>query len=219
MDETGRGTEFKPIPKPVLERMPQYLSYLKNRFPEPGARISAAAIARDMGLHPVQVRKDLACITGGKPRTGFSVSDLIEGIERFFGYGNVKGAVLVGAGHLGQALLTYRGFADYGLDIKAAFDTDPALIGTQIHGKPVSAMDRLADMGVALGARIGIVTVPAQAAQQVCDAMAAAGISAIWNFAPAYVEVPPPIILQNENIATSLALLSSKLSMLDERGR
>lgn len=80
-------------------------------------------------------------------------------------------------------------------------------------------MDRLSEMVAALDARIGIVTVPAQAAQQVCDAMAAAGISAIWNFAPAYVEVPRPIILQNENIATSLALLSSKLSMMDERGR
>ncbi len=217
MDEHREPSALKPIPKPVLERMPQYLSYLKNRYAEPGARISAAAIARDLGLHPVQVRKDLAYISGGKPRTGFGVSDLIEGIERFFGYGNVKGAVLVGAGHLGQALLTYRGFSDYGLDIKAAFDNDPALIGTQIHGKPIYAMDCFAEMAARLEARIGIVTVPAHAAQKVCDVMAEAGISAIWNFAPAYVEVPKSIILQNENIATSLALLSSKLSMLDEQ--
>lgn len=217
MSENRQSSAIKPIPKPVLERMPQYLSYLKNRYAEPGARISAAAIARDLGLHPVQVRKDLAYISGGKPRTGFSVSDLVEGIERFFGYGDVKGAVLVGAGHLGQALLTYRGFSDYGLDIKAAFDSDPALIGTWIHGKPVYAMDCFAEMAAKLHARIGIVTVPAHAARKVCDIMAEAGISAIWNFAPAYVEVPKPIILQNENIATSLALLSSKLSMLDEQ--
>lgn len=217
MSERENGSAIKPIPKPVLERMPQYLNYLKNRYAEPGARISAAAIARDLGLHPVQVRKDLAYISGGKPRTGFSVSALVEGIERFFGYGNVKGAVLVGAGHLGQALLTYRGFSDYGLDIKAAFDTDPKLIGTRIHGKPVYSMDCFARMVAELNARIGIVTVPAHAAQQVCNVMADAGISAIWNFAPTYVEVPRPIILQNENIATSLALLSSKLSMLDER--
>lgn len=217
MSEREQMSAIKPIPKPVLERMPQYLNYLKNRFSEPGVRISATAIARDLGLHPVQVRKDLAYISGGKPRTGFSVSDLIEGIERFFGYGNVKGAVLVGAGHLGQALLTYRGFSDYGLDIKAAFDTDPALIGTLVHGKPVYAMDCFAKMVSELSARIGIVTVPASSAQRVCDIMAEAGISAIWNFAPAYVEVPKPIILQNENIATSLALLSSKLSMVDEQ--
>lgn len=207
---------IKPVPKPVLERLPLYLNYLKNRFPEPGARISAAAIARDLGLHPVQVRKDLAYMSGGKPRTGFSVSDLIAGIESYFGYGNVKGAVLVGAGHLGQALLAYDGFSDYGLDIKAAFDRNPALAGTQIHGKPVYPMDCFVEKVRELNARIGIVTVPGFAAQAVCDQMAAAGISAIWNFAPAYVEVPRHIILQNENMATSLALLSSKLSMLDE---
>lgn len=210
------GASIKPVPKPVLERMPQYLNYLKNRFSEPGARISATAIAKDLGLHPVQVRKDLAYISGGKPRTGFSVSDLIEGIERYFGYGNVKSAVIVGAGHLGQALLAYDGFSEYGLDIKAAFDVNPAKAGTQIHGKPVYSMDCFADKIRELNARIGIITVPSHAAQAVCDSMVQAGISAIWNFAHAYVEVPPHIILQNENMATSLALLSNKLSMLDE---
>lgn len=218
-DMANNEHAIKPVPKPVLERMPQYLNYLKNRFSEPGARISAAAIARDLGLHPVQVRKDLAYISDGKPRTGFSVSDLIRGIEDYFGYGDVKVAVIVGAGHLGQALLAYGGFSDYGLDVRAAFDNSPALAGTQIHGKPVYPMDCFADKIRELNARIGIVTVPGHAAQSVCDLMADAGISAIWNFAPAYVEVPGHIILQNENMATSLALLSSKLSMLDENRR
>lgn len=207
---------IKPVPKPVLERMPLYLNYLKNRFAEPGARISAAAIARDLGLHPVQVRKDLAYISGGKPRTGFSVSDLIEGIEHYFGYGDVKVAVIVGAGHLGQALLAYEGFSDYGLEVRAAFDTNLELEGTQIHGKPVYSMDGFAGKVRELNARIGIITVPGSAAQRVCDMMAQAGIAAIWNFAPVYVEAPEGVILQNENMATSLALLSSKLSMLDE---
>lgn len=208
---------IKPMPKPVLERMPQYLNYLKNRFSEPGARISATAIAKDLGLHPVQVRKDLAYISGGKPRTGFSVSELIEGIERYFGYGDMKAAVIVGAGHLGQALLAYEGFSDYGLDIKAAFDSNPAKVGTQIHGRQVYPMENFAEKIRQWNARIGIVTVPGAAAQAVCDLMAEAGIAAIWNFAPAYVEVPRHIILQNENMASSLALLSSKLSMLDEQ--
>lgn len=217
MPNSGHG--FKPVPKPVLERMPQYLNYLKNHFSEPGARISATAIARDLGLHPVQVRKDLAYISDGKPRTGFSVSDLIRGIEEYFGYGDVKVAVIVGAGHLGQALLAYGGFSDYGLDVRAAFDADPALAGTQIHGKPVYSMDCFAEKIRELHARIGIVTVPGHAAQAVCDRMSEAGIAAIWNFAPAYVEVPEHIILQNENMATSLALLSSKLSMMEEKRR
>lgn len=217
MPNGGHG--LKPVPKPVLERMPQYLNYLKNHFSEPGARISAAAIARDLGLHPVQVRKDLAYISDGKPRTGFSVSDLIRGIEEYFGYGDVKVAVIVGAGHLGQALLAYGGFSDYGLDVRAAFDADPALAGTQIHGKPVYSMDEFAEKIRELHARIGIVTVPGHAAQAVCDRMSEAGIAAIWNFAPAYVEVPEHIILQNENMATSLALLSSKLSMREENRR
>lgn len=217
MPNTEHG--IKPVPKPVLERMPQYLNYLKNRFSEPGARISATAIAKDLGLHPVQVRKDLAYISDGKPRTGFSVSDLIKGIEEYFGYGDVKVAVIVGAGHLGQALLAYGGFSDYGLDVVAAFDADPALAGTQIHGKPVYSMSSFAEKIRELHARIGIVTVPGHAAQAVCDLMAEAGIAAIWNFAPAYVEVPKHIILQNENMASSLALLSSKLSMLEAHNR
>lgn len=208
---------IKPVPKPVLERMPQYLSYLKNRFTEPGARISATAIAKDLGLHPVQVRKDLAYVSDGKPRTGFLVSDLVAGIENYLGYGNVKEAVLVGAGHLGQALLAYEGFGNYGLNIRAAFDADPTLDGTTIHGKPVYSMADFEAKVRELKARIGIITVPSRAAQAVCDRMVAAGISAIWNFAPVYVEVPREIILQNENMATSLALLSGKLSMLDAK--
>lgn len=215
MANPGQG--IKPVPKPVLERMPLYLNYLKNRFSEPGARISSTAIAKDLGLHPVQVRKDLAYISDGRPRTGFSVSDLIRGIEHYFGYGDVKIAVIVGAGHLGQALLAYGGFGDYGLEVRAAFDSNPELGGTQIHGKPVFSMDQFAEKVRELNARIGIITVPGPAAQSVCDAMVRAGIAAIWNFAPVYVETPPEVILQNENMATSLALLSSKLSMLDER--
>jgi len=204
------------VPQPVLKRLPRYLNYLKEKKTEGWERISSTIISQDLTLNPVQVRKDLAYVSDcGKPRTGFSVDELVHDIERFLGYGNTKDAVLVGAGHLGQALLAYEGFTSYGLNILAAFDRNPQLVGTEIHGKPVFPMERLPEIIGRLCAHIGIITVPVSGAQEVCDLLAAGGIQAIWNFAPTHLEVPEGIIVQNEDIAASLALLSSRLAERD----
>ena len=110
------------------------------------AFVPAISIADSLGIYEVQVRKDLAAVSSspGKPRVGFSVDGLIADIEHFLGYDNANLAALVGAGNLGKALLSYGGFAEYGLDIAAAFDTDPALAGQCIHGCTVYPMERLA---------------------------------------------------------------------------
>lgn len=206
-----------PVPQPVLKRLPRYLNYLKEKKTEELKRISSTVISADLGLNPVQVRKDLAYVSNsGKPRTGFAVNELIRDIERFLGYGNTKDAVLVGAGHLGQALLAYGGFAGYGLNILAAFDVREEVVGTEIHGKPVYPMSRLPELTGRLGAHIGIITVPGEGAQNVCDMLVRSGIKAIWNFAPTHLEIPDYIILQNEDIAASLALLSNRLAELDD---
>lgn len=206
-----------PVPQPVLKRLPRYLNYLKGKKAEDFKRISSTIISADLGLNPVQVRKDLAYVSdSGKPRTGFGVHELIRDIERFLGYGNTKDAVLIGVGHLGQALLAYSGFEGYGLNILAAFDVRESVIDTEIHGKPVYPMGRLPELAGRLGAHIGIITVPSDSAQSVCDTLVRSGIKAIWNFAPTNLEVPEYIILQNEDIAASLALLSNRLAALDE---
>lgn len=205
------------VPQPVLKRLPRYLHYLRGKKQEGMERISSTVISADLGLNPVQVRKDLAYASdSGKPRTGFSVAELVRDLEAFLGYGGTKDAVLVGAGHMGTTLLAYKGFAGYGLNILAAFDNREEVIGTEICGKPVFPVSRIPEMTGRLCARIGIITVPPEAAQAVCDQLVAGGVQAIWNFAPVHLDVPENVIVQNEDIAASLALLSNRLAERNE---
>ncbi len=203
------------IPLQTLKRLPLYVKYLKA-LPQDGAlNISAAAIAEALSLNGVQVRKDLACVSGGgRPKIGYITQDLIFDIEQFLGYNDMQSAVLVGAGNLGRALLSYRGFSQYGLDIVAAFDADPGVAGTVVHGKKVFPLEKLKDLCKRMNIRIGIITVPEEAAQGVCDALAEIGIRAVWNFAPAKLKAPDNVFILNENMASSLAVLMKHLSAL-----
>lgn len=206
--------QYTSISKQALRRLPYYLNYLK-RLRESGVdKVSSTMIAKEMSLNDVQVRKDLAAVSkiGGKPRKGFDIEELIMCIESYLGYNNINDAILVGAGHLGRALLSYTGFEDYGLRIVAAFDIDENVVNTNIGGKIVFPMDKLIDICNRLNIHIGIITVPASAAQSVCDLMVESGIIAIWNFAPVHLSVNENVIVHNENIAESLALLSSQLA-------
>ncbi len=203
--------EHKEISKSVLKRLPLYLTYLKSLPQETSAFISATALANALGLGEVLVRKDLASVSdGGKPKVGYAKSKLIEDIEQFLGYDNTTDAVLVGAGKLGQALCDHSGFATYGLRILAAFDSAPTASKTDT-GKPIYTLDRLGAFCNANKVRMGILTVPASQAQEVCNLLIASGIQAIWNFAPVHLDVPEPILVQNEDMAASLAVLSMHL--------
>lgn len=200
------------IPKQTLKRLPLYLAFLKRLPPSAGENISATAIAAGIGLNQVQVRKDLALVShGGRPKTGYPVNALMADIERALGYDDMDSAVLVGAGHLGAALLSYKGFARYGLDIVAAFDTDESVVGTTVGGKKILHADKLGELCRRRSVRMGIITVPEEQAQAVCDALVASGVLAIWNFAPVHLNVSSGIIVQNENMAASLAVLSNHL--------
>lgn len=190
--------------------MPNYLTYLKEKQGEGILNISAPAIARDLGLNEVQVRKDLALVSdGGRPKTGYLLNGLIEDIEAFLGYDNVKDTVLAGVGNLGSALLSYKGFSDYGMKLVAGFDSNPEIIGKTVHGKPIYDVTELAKTVRELNVRLGIITVPASYAQAVCDEMVKGGILAVWNFAQVQLVTPPGVIVQNENMAASLAVLSA----------
>ena len=203
--------EKKEISKAVLKRLPGYLSYLKS-LPENGtSHISATALANALGMGEVQVRKDLAMVSdGGRPKIGYLREALIEDIEQFLGYDNVTDAVLIGAGKLGQALMAYQGFDEYGLNIMAAFDRNPKMDRTD-EGKPVYSIEKLTQFCRTHKVLMGIITVPAEGAQEVADLLIACGIKAIWNFAPTHLDVPANILVQNENMATSLAVLSVHL--------
>ena len=203
--------ERKEISKAVLKRLPGYLAYLKT-LPDSGSPyISATALANALGMGEVQVRKDLAMVSdGGRPKIGYQRLALIDDIEQFLGYDNTTDAVLIGAGKLGQALCGYTGFDAYGLNILAAFDVQPQSDATD-EGKPIYPMEQLESFCKANKVLMAIITVPADKAQEVCNQLIACGIKAVWNFAPTHLEVPSNILVQNENMATSLAVLSMHL--------
>jgi len=203
--------QTKEISKAVLRRLPGYLAYLKNIPDTASPYISATAVAAALSMGEVQVRKDLAAVSdGGRPKLGYLRKDLIEDISRFLGYDNTTDAILVGAGKLGRALLGYSGFEEYGLNILAAFDEAPVAAASE-EGRPIYHVDQLDSFCRSNKVLMGIITVPAKYAQQVCDKMISCGIKAIWNFAPVHLDVPQGILVQNQNMATSLAVLSVHL--------
>lgn len=199
----------------LLHRLPRYNNYLRKLRDRGETYISSAKIADDMSLNPVLVRKDLAQIstTPGKPRLGFEINALVKDFEDFLGYNSEDKAVLVGAGNLGKALMSYNGFSAYGLDIVAAFDNNSSMQRYSINGKPVLPMEQLKEVVASHGVKLGIITVPAAEAQTVCDQMVASGIKGILNFAPVHLDVNDDVEIQEDNIAVSLALLSKKIKL------
>ena len=201
----------KRVSKAVLKRLPSYLAYLKGITDPDTPYISATTLANALGMGDVQVRKDLATVSdGGRPKVGYLRESLIEDIEQFLGYDNTTDAVLIGAGKLGQALMDHKGFDEYGLNILAGFDVNPVADAT-IDGKPIYPMEKLESFCRSNKILMGIICVPASHAQEVCDKLISSGIKAIWTFATVHLEVPPHILVQYENMATSLAVLSMHL--------
>ncbi len=197
----------------ALQRMPYYLQYLKQLQGDGVKLIAAPAIAEALGLNEIQVRKDFAAVSTakGKPKTGFIVQNLIDNMEEFLGYHNVDDAVLVGVGSLGRALLSYQGFDQCGMHIVAAFDSNGSLIGGEVNRKKILPVTKLSEMCRRMNIHIGIIAVPENQAQMVCDQLVAGGVLAIWNFAPTHLFAPKNILVKNENMAASLALLSKHL--------
>lgn len=205
--------KIKNASKNQLRRFPIYLSYLRERQAEGMEFISSPQIALSLNLSEEQVRKDLNLVSSrsGKPKVGRDVKLLIFDIEEFLGYRDSRKAVLVGAGHLGRALMAHEGFVSYGLDIVCAFDNDIYKTDCIFNGKNIYSIGDLEKKCHELNVHIGIITVPQKYAQEVCDRLVAVGIRGIWNFTSAVLEVPDNVIVQNENMASSLAILSNKL--------
>ncbi len=204
------------ISKATLKRLPIYYTYLKSLENDGVRHISSTVIADHLRMTAIQVRKDLASVSSsaGKARIGFEVMGLIEDISKFLRYDNTDEAVLIGVGQLGRTLLAYDGFNKYSLNIVAGFECDPNLVGLKISGKTILSIDKLENLVKRLEIKIGIIAVPKENAQEVCDLLVNAGILAIWNFAPIHLNLPPGILIKNENLASSFAHLSNKLANL-----
>lgn len=197
------------ISKKLLKRLPIYLAHLKS-LPE-NSNVSATSIAKALDLGDVQVRKDLAKVSqAGRRRTGRSREQLIQDIEEYLDFAVQTGTVIVGAGKLGRALLDYEGFEESGLHVMAGFDVQPCGERSET-GKPIYPLTRLEQFCKHYDVHIGVITVPAEKAQQVCDCLIACGIRAIWNFAPVHLKVPEYVMVKSENLAVSLTALRMQM--------
>lgn len=193
------------LSKATLGRLPMYLQFVRCVNTE---KISAAQIARGLGLGEVQVRKDLASIcTAGLPRVGYPAAALRQDMEKALGVDRPAPAVIVGAGRLGTALMEYDGFSDYGIQIIAGFDRNTASPPSFHSHVPVFPMQQLTAFCTSHHVHTGILTVPASSAQSAADEMTSAGLTAILNFAPLPIKVPSGVTVHQENIALSLAYL------------
>ena len=199
------------IPKATLGRIPLYIQYLRELPDDNNCNVSATTIARGLSLGEVQVRKDLAAISGrGKPKVGYERIRLLKDLERHLGYESLTNAVLVGAGKLGRALMDYEGFEEFGIRILAGFDCNERAF-TVGGSKLVMPIKDINSYCVENEVKIGIITVGQGSAQEVCDRLVECGIKAIWNFAPCALAIPEGVMLKQENLALSLAHLNSKV--------
>jgi redox-sensing transcriptional repressor len=199
---------------PTIKRLPSYLHVIEAAQREGREYISGTVIAEELELEPIQVRKDLA-VTGiiGKPRIGFPVNELIQAINSFLSWNRVHNAILVGAGHLGTALMGYDEFPRHGLKVQAAFDPDKSKIGSTVNDVPVYSLDELAQRVEEVDADVAILTVPSPHAQAVAALLINCGIKAIWNFTNVKLKVPEDVVVQKEDLSSGYAVLSVKMRM------
>ena len=197
------------ISMPSVRRFPSYLRILMQNREAGHKTISATQLAEELGLKPIQVRKDLAS-TGieGRPKVGFSIEELISSITHALGWDNLTEALIVGAGNLGSALAAYDGFSAYGLRIVAIFDKDPSKIGKRIGDLTVLPVDGINQYIKNNRVTIAVIAVPANQAQATADMLVKCGIRGIWNFAPKNLKVPEDVVMQRTDLAASFAVLS-----------
>lgn len=198
------------LSKVVLERIPIYLHYLLSDELKDVTNVSATTIAKGIKFGEVQVRKDLALLSGaGKAKVGYDKLELISTLREAMMGKNIRNAIIVGTGRIGKALLNYNGFEEYGIKIIAGFDINQ----TNDDSKTCKILDvnELPNFLSNNRVDVGIVTVPKDVAQQIFDLLVNNGIKAIWNFVPINPDVPNDVIVRNENLAASLTSLFEKL--------
>lgn len=206
--------ENKKISVRQLERFPQYLNFLLTLRNSNINKVSSKQMAEVLNCSEEQVRKDLQIVSpkSGRPGCQRNVDELIASLKEYLGYNKSRNAVIVGIGHLGSAFMAYRGFEDYGLNIVAGFDINPALVGSYIADKPIYSIFNLNNIIKELDVDVAILTTSKEAAQECANKLANSNIKAIWNFVPVHLEVANNIVIENVDLARSLAVLSHRLN-------
>ncbi len=200
------------LPEPTLRRLPWYLAYLEILKANNVEHVSSTQISRALSVDASQIAKDLSFLSiKGKTRIGYEVNALIEALADFLGFTRSHKAYVIGTGSLGKALIRDSGLSNYGLEIIAGFDVNEDVIERTDLGVPIYHIDRIYEVMEENPATIGILTVPAQSAQEAADIAIGAGVKAIWNFSPYRVKVAEGVVMANTSIYAHLALIFNRL--------
>lgn len=206
------------VPEPTLRRLPWYLSNVKLLRQRGERFVSSTQISKEINIDASQIAKDLSYVNiSGRTRVGYEVDTLITVLENFLGFTDMHKAFLFGVGSLGGALLADSGLRHFGLEIVAAFDVNPKLVGTSLNGIPIFHSDDFGQKMREYDVNIGVLTVPIEIAQQITDTMIAGGIKAVWNFTPFRIRVPENIVVQNTSLYAHLAVMFNRLNFNEIR--
>ena len=205
--------EADKVPEPTLRRLPWYLSNIKLMKEKGGQYVCSTQISKEINIDASQIAKDLSYVNiSGRTRVGYNIDALIEVLESFLGFTNMHKAFLFGVGSLGGALLRDLGLRHFGLEIVAAFDVNPELVGKDLGGIPIFHSDDFEAKMKEYDVNIGVLTVPINIAQEITNKMVDGGIKAVWNFTPFRIRVPENIVVQNTSLYAHLAVMFNRLN-------
>ena len=205
--------EADKVPEPTLRRLPWYLSNIKLMKDKGEQYVSSTQISKEINIDASQIAKDLSYVNiSGRTRVGYNIDALIVVLESFLGFTNMHKAFLFGVGSLGGALLRDSGLQHFGLEIVAAFDVNPELVGKDLDGIPIFHSDDFEAKMKEYDVNIGVLTVPINIAQEITNKMVDGGIKAVWNFTPFRIRVPENIVVQNTSLYAHLAVMFNRLN-------
>jgi redox-sensing transcriptional repressor len=191
-----------------------YLRRLEELLREGVARVSSSLLGEPLGVTDAQVRKDLAALGHlGHPGVGYPAGDLVAAIRRVLGIDRDWAVAVVGIGNLARALLRYRGFTERGFRVVALFDADPAKVGQRVEGLVIHAPEDMPAVVAATGAELGVLSVPSEASQAVADALIAAGVRGLLNFAPQVLRLPAGVSVVSVDLTVQLEQLAFLVQM------
>ena len=209
--------EADKVPEPTLRRLPWYLSNIKLMKEKGEQYVSSTQISKEINIDASQIAKDLSYVNiSGRTRVGYNIDALIEVLESFLGFTNMHKAFLFGVGSLGGALLRDLGLRHFGLEIVAAFDVNPELVGKDLGGIPIFHSDDFEAKMKEYDVNIGVLTVPINIAQEITNKMVDGGIKAVWNFTPFRIRVPENIVVQNTSLYAHLAVMFNRLNFKEK---
>jgi redox-sensing transcriptional repressor len=197
------------IPEATVARLPVYLRALYTLAERGVTTVASDELARSAGVNSAKLRKDLSYLGSyGIRGVGYDVEYLVYQVSRALGLTQRWPVVIVGAGNLGRALSNYGGFFTRGFHIEAVLDTDPALVGRKLGNVIVRHVSELESVVTEHGVAIGVIAVPAGAAQEMCDRLVTAGVTSILNFAPVVLNVPDGVDVRKVDLSIELQILA-----------